>query len=157
MYVVAIWERLLTGNINVWCRLDAHFVIKITDFGLTEDVYTRNYFRQGQWLAVKLPVKWMAPESLQDGVFSDKTDVVSNQKLSTWESRELSVVVTLFLQWSFGVTCWEIFSGGKNPYPGVNPLSLVQLLDNGQRLSKPANSACPEEMWASLMACHTCR
>ena len=64
-------------------RLDAHFVIKITDFGLTEDVYTRNYFRQGQWLAVKLPVKWMAPESLQDGVFSDKTDVVSNLKLST--------------------------------------------------------------------------
>ena len=61
----------------LWCRIDAHFVIKITDFGLTEDIYSRNYFRQGQWLAVKLPVKWMAPESLQDGVFSDKTDVVS--------------------------------------------------------------------------------
>ena len=52
-------------------------MIKITDFGLSEDVYARNYFRQGEWLAVKLPVKWMAPESLQDGVFSDKTDVVS--------------------------------------------------------------------------------
>ena len=63
----------------MWCRLDAHFVIKITDFGLTEDVYSRNYFRQGQWLAVKLPVKWMAPESLQDGIFSDKTDVVRGQ------------------------------------------------------------------------------
>ena len=61
----------------LWCRIDAHFVIKITDFGLTEDIYSRNYFRQGQWLAVKLPIKWMAPESLQDGVFSDKTDVVS--------------------------------------------------------------------------------
>ena len=52
-------------------------MIKITDFGLTEDVYARNYFRQGQWLSVKLPVKWMAPESLQDGIFSNKTDVVS--------------------------------------------------------------------------------
>ena len=66
------------------CMLDAiviviaaHFVIKITDFGLSEDVYARNYFRQGQGSSVKLPVKWMAPESLQDGVFSDKTDVVS--------------------------------------------------------------------------------
>ena len=52
-------------------------MIKITDFGLSEDVYARNYFRQGQGNTVKLPVKWMAPESLQDGVFSDKTDVVS--------------------------------------------------------------------------------
>ena len=62
-----------------YCRIDAHFVIKITDFGLSEDVYARNYFRQGQGSSVKLPVKWMAPESLQDGVFSDKTDVVSVQ------------------------------------------------------------------------------
>ena len=43
-----------------YCRIDAHFVIKITDFGLSEDVYARNYFRQGQGSSVKLPVKWMA-------------------------------------------------------------------------------------------------
>ena len=67
-------------NVNV-CRLDAHFVIKIADFGLSEDVYARNYFRQGEGPSVKLPVKWMAPESLQDGIFSDKTDVVSVQSL----------------------------------------------------------------------------
>ena len=62
---------------NTQCRIDTHFVIKITDFGLSEDVYAKNYFRQGQGPTVKLPVKWMAPESLQDEVFSDKTDVVS--------------------------------------------------------------------------------
>ena len=72
----------------VWCRIDAHFVIKITDFGLSEDVYARNYFRQGQGTAVKLPVKWMAPESLQDGIFSDKTDVVSVQLLTGGSLRE---------------------------------------------------------------------
>ena len=55
-------------------------MIKVADFGLSEDVHARNYFRQGQGSAVKLPVKWMAPESLQDGVFSDKTDVVSVQQ-----------------------------------------------------------------------------
>ena len=58
-------------------RIDTNFLIKITDFGLTEDIYTRNYFRQGSSEdVVKLPVKWMAPESLQDGLFSEKSDVV---------------------------------------------------------------------------------
>lgn len=50
------------------------------------------------------------------------------------------------LQWSFGVTCWEVFSGGKTPYPGVDPMTLSKMLEGGKRLSKPLNSACPEEM-----------
>ena len=58
------------------CRIDTNFVIKVADFGLSEDVYERNYFKQGQ-SAVKLPIKWMALESTTDGVFSEKTDVVS--------------------------------------------------------------------------------
>ena len=59
------------------CRIDVHFVIKIADFGLSEDIYSKNYFRQsGSDKSVKLPVKWMAPESLSDGVFSEKSDVV---------------------------------------------------------------------------------
>ena len=53
-------------------------MIKITDFGLSEDVYERNYFRQSSRgvEALKLPIKWMAPESLNDGHFSEKSDVV---------------------------------------------------------------------------------
>ena len=58
-------------------------MIKVADFGLSEEIYARNYFRQetasnkeGE-APVKLPVKWMALESLHDGVFSEKTDVVS--------------------------------------------------------------------------------
>jgi len=63
-------------------RMDNDFVIKVADFGLSEDVYARNYFRQSKLEEeggdqVKLPVKWMALESLNDGVFSEKTDVVS--------------------------------------------------------------------------------
>ena len=58
-------------------RIDKNFLIKITDFGLSEDVFERNYFRQGSSReVVKLPVKWMAPESLTDGHFSEKSDVV---------------------------------------------------------------------------------
>ena len=63
----------------VMYRIDSSFLIKITDFGLCEDIYVRNYFRQGHvGGAVKLPVKWMAPESLSDGHFSEKSDVVGN-------------------------------------------------------------------------------
>ena len=63
--------------IYLYCRIDSHFLIKITDFGLSEDVFVRNYFRQGSGEElVKLPVKWMAPESLSDGHFSEKSDVV---------------------------------------------------------------------------------
>ena len=52
-------------------------MIKVGDFGLSEEVYLTNYFRQGEGASVKLPVKWMALESLLDGIFSEKTDVVS--------------------------------------------------------------------------------
>ena len=61
----------------VFYRIDANFLIKISDFGLSEDVYKKNYFRQGgSGEVVRLPVKWMAPESLSDGHFSEKSDVV---------------------------------------------------------------------------------
>ena len=63
-------------------RIDTHFLIKITDFGLAEDVFVRNYFRQGSAEGiVKLPVKWMAPESLSDGHFSEKSNVVCTHAL----------------------------------------------------------------------------
>ena len=62
-------------------RISADGVIKVADFGLTEDVYVRNYFRvNAKKKQVKLPIKWMALESIHDGLFSEKTDVVCNSK-----------------------------------------------------------------------------
>ncbi|CAI8044575.1 Tyrosine-protein kinase transforming protein SEA [Geodia barretti] len=110
------------------CMIDESFVIKVADFGLSEDIYARNYFRQGRGAEegetpVKLPVKWMALESLNDGIFSEKTDV-----------------------WSFGVTCWEVISLGKSPYPGVDPFTLIKYLERGDRLEKPSNAACSTDV-----------
>ena len=63
----------------MFCRINTHFQIKITDFSLSEDLFEKNYFRQdsSSGEGVKLPIKWMAPESLSDGHFSEKSDVVS--------------------------------------------------------------------------------
>ena len=49
----------------------------MADFGLSRDLNERLYFREDRKEKVKLPFKWMAIESMQDGVFSEKTDVVS--------------------------------------------------------------------------------
>ena len=48
----------------------------MSDFGLSEDIYNTGYFRMEKDDAVRLPFKWMAPESLNDHYFSEKTDVV---------------------------------------------------------------------------------
>ena len=41
---------------------------------------------------------------------------------------------------------WESFSGGKVPFHGTDPLILMQRLEEGDRLSKPNNAACTEEI-----------
>ena len=56
------------------CRVDNFLTIKIADFGLAKDVYTTEYYRVDKHAI--LPVKWMAIESLLDGYFDGKTDVV---------------------------------------------------------------------------------
>ncbi len=57
-------------------RIDAKGIIKVADFGLSEDVYTSNYYCQGKEKETKLPIRWMAVESIVDGIYSEKSDVV---------------------------------------------------------------------------------
>ena len=50
-------------------------LIKVADFGLSRDIYERDYYSCDNRKS-KLPVKWMALESLEKGIYTSKTDVV---------------------------------------------------------------------------------
>ena len=67
-------------NVQLCYRIDQHRVIKVADFGLMEDMYARNYFRRDkseEGSEEKVPIRWMAPESIENDVYNERTDVVS--------------------------------------------------------------------------------
>ena len=54
-------------------------MIKVADFGLTQDMYLRNYFRRKESVGgseEKVPILWMAPESIENSIYTERTDVV---------------------------------------------------------------------------------
>ena len=55
-------------------RVDSQLSVLVGDFGLARDIYVNEYYRAGK--GAKLPVKWMPPETLHDGISNEKTDVV---------------------------------------------------------------------------------
>ena len=62
------------------CRIDENDIIKVSDFGLTEDMYSTAYYRHDSsetGTQEKIPIKWMAPESIETHIFDESTDVVS--------------------------------------------------------------------------------
>ena len=60
----------------IYARIDGEGFIKVADFGLSESMYEKHYFRQVRNDDVKLPIKWMALESMENAIFTEKTDVV---------------------------------------------------------------------------------
>ncbi|XP_078698808.1 proto-oncogene tyrosine-protein kinase ROS-like isoform X2 [Branchiostoma floridae x Branchiostoma belcheri] len=100
--------------------------VKIGDFGLARDIYRNDYYRkEGEGL---LPVRWMSPESLVDGVFTSQSDV-----------------------WSFGVLLWEIMTMGNQPYPARTNLEVMHFVRSGGRLDKPYN--CPDDIHQLMLRC----
>ncbi|NXR11956.1 INSR protein, partial [Semnornis frantzii] len=108
------------------CMVAEDFTVKIGDFGMTRDIYETDYYRKGG--KGLLPVRWMAPESLKDGVFTACSDV-----------------------WSFGVVLWEISSLAEQPYQGLSNEQVLKFVMDGGYLDQPDN--CPERLHSLMQMC----
>ena len=109
------------------CMLDDDFTVKIADFGLAKDVYESEYYSSDN-TKTRLPVKWMAPESLEKGIYNSKTDV-----------------------WSYGVLIWELLTRGVTPYPDVQNWEILKYIKKGFRLLCPSH--CPPQIYLLLLKC----
>uniref|UniRef100_A0A3Q2QI08 receptor protein-tyrosine kinase n=1 Tax=Fundulus heteroclitus TaxID=8078 RepID=A0A3Q2QI08_FUNHE len=110
------------------CMLDESYTVKVADFGLARDVYDKEYYSVHNKSGVKLPVKWMALESLQTHKFTTKSDV-----------------------WSFGVLLWELMTRGAPPYSDVNSFDITVFLLQGRRLLQP--EFCPDTLYTVMIEC----
>ncbi|XP_058019223.1 insulin receptor [Ahaetulla prasina] len=108
------------------CMVAEDFTVKIGDFGMTRDIYETDYYRKGG--KGLLPVRWMAPESLKDGVFTAYSDV-----------------------WSFGVVLWEISSLAEQPYQGLSNEQVLKFVMDGGCLEWPEN--CAERLHNFMQMC----
>ncbi|KAA0708701.1 Platelet-derived growth factor receptor alpha [Triplophysa tibetana] len=102
-------------------------IVKICDFGLARDImHDNNYVSKGSTF---LPVKWMAPESIFDNMYTTLSDV-----------------------WSYGILLWEIFSLGGTPYPGmVVDSSFYNKIKSGYRMTKPEHAS--DDVYELMMKC----
>ena len=101
---------------------------KVSDFGLSRELEDENavYYRSSN-AATKLPIRWCAPEVINDLKFGEASDV-----------------------WAFGITCCEIFGLGKTPYSEMkNPEVSMKVSKEGYRHPRPNN--CPHRIWEDVI------
>lgn len=108
------------------CMVAEDLTIKIGDFGMTRDIYETDYYRNGS--KGLLPIRWMSPESLADGVFTSQSDV-----------------------WSFGVVLWEMATLAEQPYQGLANEQVLQFVLVGGILDRPV--CCPDVLHQFMVAC----
>ncbi|XP_068676800.1 uncharacterized protein [Montipora foliosa] len=100
-------------------------IVKIADFGLMRHLYHGVYKVD---TGKKLPVKWMAPESIFEEIFTTKSDV-----------------------WSYGVVLWEIATLGGSPYALKKHKEVLESLKSGYRLEKP--DICTDRVYTLMTDC----
>ncbi|XP_071808056.1 focal adhesion kinase 1-like isoform X2 [Asterias amurensis] len=99
--------------------------VKLGDFGLSRLLHDHSYYKASKG---KLPIKWMAPESINFKRFTSASDV-----------------------WMFGVCMWEILMYGVKPFQGVKNNDVIGRIENGERLPMPAG--CPPTLYSVMTLC----
>ncbi|KAK3923159.1 Insulin-like receptor [Frankliniella fusca] len=108
------------------CMVAGDMTVKIGDFGMTRDIYETEYYRKGS--RGLMPVRWMAPESLKDGVFTSASDV-----------------------WSYGVVLWEMATLASQPYQGLSNEEVLRYVKEGGVMEAPEN--CPTQLYELMRQC----
>ncbi|XP_034049278.1 receptor tyrosine-protein kinase erbB-2 [Thalassophryne amazonica] len=100
--------------------------VKITDFGLARllDIDETEYHADGG----KVPIKWMALESILHRKFTHQSDV-----------------------WSYGVTVWELMTFGAKPYDMIPARDIPSVLEGGERLPQPL--ICTIDVYMIMVKC----
>ncbi|KAM6908022.1 activated CDC42 kinase 1 [Lycodopsis pacificus] len=108
--------------------LSTNETVKIGDFGLMRALptHTDHYIMEE---GHKIPFPWCAPESLKSRTFSHSSDT-----------------------WMFGVTLWEMFTHGQEPWLGLNGSQILHKVDvDAERLCKPDD--CPQDIYNVTLQC----
>ncbi|XP_053324168.1 epidermal growth factor receptor-like isoform X1 [Spea bombifrons] len=100
--------------------------VKITDFGLAKllGADEKEYHAEGG----KVPIKWMALESILHRIYTHQSDV-----------------------WSYGVTVWELMTFGLKPYDGIAASEISTILEKGERLPQPP--ICTIDVYMIMVKC----
>ncbi|KAM6920355.1 epidermal growth factor receptor [Lycodopsis pacificus] len=109
---------------NVLVKTPQH--VKITDFGLAKllNADEKEYHADGG----KVPIKWMALESILNRTYTHQSDV-----------------------WSYGVTVWELMTFGTKPYDGIPACEIARVLEKGERLPQPP--ICTIDVYMIMVKC----
>ncbi|XP_061442815.1 epidermal growth factor receptor isoform X2 [Rhineura floridana] len=109
---------------NVLVKTPQH--VKITDFGLAKllGAEEKEYHAEGG----KVPIKWMALESILHRIYTHQSDV-----------------------WSYGVTVWELMTFGSKPYDGIPASEISSVLEKGERLPQPP--ICTIDVYMIMVKC----
>lgn len=105
--------------------------VKISDFGLSRALGVgKDYYQSNFNVNLKLPIAWCAPECINFLKFTSQSDV-----------------------WAYGVTLWEMFSYGFQPWIALTGQQILEAIDapNHQRLAKP--ECCPVEFYSLMLKC----
>ncbi|XP_043494078.1 uncharacterized protein LOC122518990 isoform X6 [Polistes fuscatus] len=105
--------------------------VKISDFGLSRALGVgKDYYQTNFNVNLKLPIAWCAPECISYLKFTSASDV-----------------------WAYGVTLWEMFSYGFQPWAALTGHQILEAIDepNFQRLEQP--ECCPKDYFSLMQQC----